>query len=71
MPLYKVDLLEVGVELELVDGRLDDCLFEELVQLVGREIGDSNVSDFTSAQEFFHGEPGLQRSASAELSTPI
>ena len=73
MPLYKVDLLEVGVELELVDGGLDGCLIKELAQLVGREVGDSNVSDFAGAQELFHGKPGLRWSASAEplSSSPI
>ena len=55
------------MELELVNGGLDACLFEELVQLMGREIRDSNVSDFTGGQEHFHAEPGLQRSASAGI----
>ena len=53
------------MELELVDGGLNGRLFEELVQLVRREVGDSDVSDFAGVKKLFHGHPGLHELVSA------
>ena len=60
VPLYEVDLLEIGMELELVNSGLDGGLTEELFQLMRREVGDANMANFASAEEPFHGEPGLR-----------
>ena len=65
MPLYKVDLLEVGMELELVDRGFDGSLIDELFQLMRGEVGDADVADFASVEELLHREPGLRWSASA------
>lgn len=65
VPLYEVDLLEVGVELELVDSGLDGGLIEELFQLMRGEVRDADMADFAGFEELLHREPGLRWSASA------
>ena len=42
-----------------MDGWFDGRLVEELVQLVGREVGDAYVSDFAGIEKLLHGEPSL------------
>ena len=61
MPLHKVDLLEVGVKLELVDSGLHGGLIKELFQLMRGEVGDANMADFAGVEQLFHSEPGLHK----------
>ena len=61
MPLHEIDLWKIRVKLELVDGWFYGGLVEQLVQLVGREVGDAYVSDFAGIEELLHGEPSLHK----------
>ena len=60
VPLYKVELLEIGMQLELVNSGLDGGLMEELFQLMRGEVGNANVANFASGEKPLHGEPGLR-----------
>ena len=60
VPLYEIDLLEIGMELELVNGGLDGGLMEELFQLMRGEVGNANVANFAGVEKPLHAEPGLR-----------
>ena len=69
VPLYEVGLLEIRMEFELVNSRLDGGLMKKLFQLMRREIGDANVANFAGFEEPLHGEPCLRNIVSTACET--
>ena len=50
--------LEEGVDLDLIDGRDDVVVLDEVDEPVGVEVGDADRSDQTLVEQSLHGPPG-------------
>ena len=50
---------------ELVDCRFDGGATDQVFELLGVEIGDTDVKDFAGHEELFHGVPCLEDTLSA------
>lgn len=64
VPLYPTNLLQVGMELELMGVGLDGRWCDEVLQLFWAEVGDANFTDFACGKERFHGVPCLESKVS-------
>lgn len=59
MPIHPCCLGKVRVQFHLVYSRFDFRMCDQILDLGGREVGDTNVSDFTCGGKVGHGVPGL------------
>ena len=49
----------VGLALDLVGHRLDGASLEDVLDLLGVEVGDADAGDKAQGHELLHGEPGV------------
>ena len=64
VPLYPINLLQVGMEFELMGVGLDGRSCDEVLQLFWAEVGDANFTDFACDKERFHSVPCLESKVS-------